>query len=119
MKTVITYGTFDILHYGHINLLKRAKALGDYLIVCISTDEFNALKGIKCIQFQNTKERIPSTWAEGHQRDFSLIAANTNAIQDFIVKNKQFPQNFRDFIRKPYKAPEYTADGRKDCFLYF
>ena len=47
MKTVITYGTFDILHYGHINLLKRAKALGDYLIVCISTDEFNTLKGKK------------------------------------------------------------------------
>lgn len=41
MKRVITYGTFDLLHYGHINLLKRAKALGDYLIVVISTDEFN------------------------------------------------------------------------------
>ena len=41
MKRVITYGTFDMLHYGHINLLKRAKALGDYLIVCLSTDEFN------------------------------------------------------------------------------
>lgn len=41
MKRVITYGTFDLLHYGHINLLKRAKALGDYLIVAVSTDEFN------------------------------------------------------------------------------
>ena len=41
MKRVITYGTFDLLHYGHINLLKRAKALGDYLIVAISSDEFN------------------------------------------------------------------------------
>ena len=41
MKRVITYGTFDLLHYGHINLLKRAKALGDYLIVALSTDEFN------------------------------------------------------------------------------
>jgi glycerol-3-phosphate cytidylyltransferase len=41
MKRVITYGTFDLLHYGHINLLRRAKALGDYLIVVISTDEFN------------------------------------------------------------------------------
>jgi len=45
MKKVITYGTFDLLHYGHINLLKRAKACGDYLIVAISTDEFNLLKG--------------------------------------------------------------------------
>lgn len=41
MKRVITYGTYDLLHYGHINLLRRAKALGDYLIVVLSTDEFN------------------------------------------------------------------------------
>lgn len=41
MKRVITYGTFDLLHYGHINLLKRAKKMGDYLIVALSTDEFN------------------------------------------------------------------------------
>lgn len=41
MRRIITYGTFDLLHYGHINLLKRAKALGDYLIVAVSTDEFN------------------------------------------------------------------------------
>ncbi|KKP97505.1 MAG: Glycerol-3-phosphate cytidylyltransferase [Candidatus Moranbacteria bacterium GW2011_GWE1_36_7] len=44
MKKVITYGTYDLLHEGHINLLKRARALGDYLIVGLSTDEFNALK---------------------------------------------------------------------------
>lgn len=44
MKRVITYGTFDLLHWGHINLLKRAKALGDYLIVAISSDQFNLLK---------------------------------------------------------------------------
>jgi glycerol-3-phosphate cytidylyltransferase len=43
-KIVLTYGTFDLLHVGHINLLKRAKALGNYLIVAISTDEFNAIK---------------------------------------------------------------------------
>ncbi|MBR5246144.1 MAG: glycerol-3-phosphate cytidylyltransferase [Clostridia bacterium] len=41
MRKVITYGTFDLLHYGHIQLLRRAKERGDYLIVALSTDEFN------------------------------------------------------------------------------
>lgn len=41
MRRVITYGTFDLLHYGHINLLRRAKQYGDYLIVALSTDDFN------------------------------------------------------------------------------
>lgn len=44
MKKVITYGTFDLLHWGHIRLLERAKSLGDHLTVAISTDEFNLLK---------------------------------------------------------------------------
>lgn len=44
MKKIITYGTFDLLHVGHINLLRRARALGDYLIVALSSDEFNLLK---------------------------------------------------------------------------
>lgn len=47
MKRVITYGTYDILHYGHVNLLKRAKNLGDYLIVGLSSDNFNAVKNKK------------------------------------------------------------------------
>ncbi len=45
IKRVLTYGTFDLLHYGHIRLLRRAAQLGDYLIVALSTDEFNASKG--------------------------------------------------------------------------
>ena len=61
MRRVITYGTFDILHYGHINLLKRAKALGDYLIVGCSTDEFNLMKGKKAFYpYQERKKLLES-----------------------------------------------------------
>ena len=48
-KTVITYGTFDLFHIGHLKLLQRLKLLGDKLIVGVSTDEFNKLKGKKTI----------------------------------------------------------------------
>lgn len=50
MRRIITYGTFDLLHYGHVQLLKRARECGDYLIVGLSTDAFNTLKG-KCSYF--------------------------------------------------------------------
>ena len=56
MKKVITYGTFDLLHYGHIRLLERARALGDYLIVGLSSDEFNEKEKHK-ITFQSYEER--------------------------------------------------------------
>lgn len=49
MVKVITYGTYDLFHYGHLRLLERAKALGDYLIVAVSTDEFNSIKNKRCV----------------------------------------------------------------------
>lgn len=58
MKTVLTYGTFDLLHKGHINILRRAKELGDYLIVAVSTDEFNALKGKKAYYSYEDRKMI-------------------------------------------------------------
>lgn len=61
MKKIITYGTFDLLHYGHINLLKRAKALGDYLIVGLSTNEFNEVKGKSCyFSYEERKKLLES-----------------------------------------------------------
>lgn len=60
MKRVITYGTFDLLHYGHINLLEKAKKQGDYLVVALSTDEFNlAKKNKQCFfSFQERKKLL-------------------------------------------------------------
>ena len=58
MKRVITYGTFDLLHYGHINLLKRAKQFGDYLIVALSTNEFNEKKGKTCFFSYEKRKKL-------------------------------------------------------------
>ncbi len=59
MKKVITYGTFDLLHYGHVNLLERAKKMGDYLIVVLSTDEFNwKEKQKKCYFTYEERKRL-------------------------------------------------------------
>lgn len=61
MKRIMTYGTFDLLHYGHINILKRSKSLGDYLIVGLSSDEFNELKGKKSVMsYEERKEILES-----------------------------------------------------------
>ena len=57
MKRIITYGTFDLLHYGHINLLRRARQLGDYLIVALSTDEFNLKSKNKICYFDYEKRK--------------------------------------------------------------
>lgn len=60
MKRILTYGTFDLLHHGHIRLLRRAKELGDYLIVAVSTDEFNEGKGKAAYHSYETRAEIVS-----------------------------------------------------------
>ena len=81
MKRVITYGTFDLLHYGHINLLKRARELGDYLIVALSTDEFN----LKC---KNKK-----CYFSYHVRKQLLEAIR---YVDLVIPEKQWEQKITD-----------------------
>ena len=58
MKRVLTYGTFNLLHFGHIEILRRAKELGDYLIVAVSTDEFNEIKGKKAYHNYETRKKM-------------------------------------------------------------
>ena len=60
MTRIITYGTFDLLHIGHLNLLERLRALGDELFVAVSTDEFNAVKGKKCVVSYEDRARLVS-----------------------------------------------------------
>lgn len=55
---VITYGTYDLLHWGHIRLLKRAKEQGDYLVVALSTDEFNDTKGKKAYHSYSERKKM-------------------------------------------------------------
>ncbi len=58
MKRILTYGTFDLLHFGHIEILRRAKALGDYLVVAVSTDEFNEIKNKKAYHNYETRKKM-------------------------------------------------------------
>lgn len=58
MRTIITYGTFDVLHIGHIHLLRRARALGDRLIVGLSTDDFNLQKGKRALLSYDDRKTI-------------------------------------------------------------
>lgn len=58
MKRVLTYGTFDLLYFGHIEILRRSKELGDYLIVAVSTDEFNEIKGKKAYHNYETRKKM-------------------------------------------------------------
>lgn len=67
MKTVITYGTFDLFHIGHLNLLRRLRSLGDRLVVGVSTDDFNSIKGKKTIvSYEHRAEIVGSLKCVDH-----------------------------------------------------
>ncbi len=83
MKKILTYGTFDLFHYGHLRILQRAKALGDYLIVAVSTDEFNHIK--------NKKSTYP----------YAERAAIVEAIKyvDQVIPENDWEQKIDDIIK--------------------
>jgi len=91
MKRIITYGTFDLLHYGHINLLRRARELGDYLIVVLSTDEFNE------------KEKNKTTYFTYDERK-QLVEAVRHV--DLVIEEKCWEQKISDI--KLYRADVFV-----------
>ena len=86
MKRVITYGTFDLLHYGHIRLLERAKALGDYLIVGVTTDDFDKLRGKINVQ-QSLMERIEAVRNTGLADEIIVEEYEGQKIEDIKQYN--------------------------------
>jgi len=90
MKTVITYGTFDLFHYGHMNLLLGAKKYGDYLVVALSTNEFNKLKNKVChFDYAKRKKYL-----------------ETLKIVDLVIPEKNWEQKENDI--KKYKADVFV-----------
>lgn len=119
MKKVITYGTFDLLHYGHINLLQRAKAMGDYLVVGLSTDEFNAQKGKQCyFSFAERKKMlealrcvdlvIPEICWEQKASDIKEFKIDTFVMGDDWRGKFDFLQEFCEVIYLP-RTPEIST----------
>ena len=129
MQRVITYGTFDLLHYGHINLLRRAKELGDYLIVALSTDEFNLEKGKKSyFSFEKRKQLlesiryvdlvIPETSWDQKINDVHEFRVNTFVMGDDWLGKFDFLENEGVEVVYLPRTPEISTSQRKqDLFL--
>ncbi len=124
MKRVITYGTFDLLHYGHINLLRRAKEQGDYLIVALSTDEFNKLKG-KTSYFSYEKRKmlleairyvdlvIPEETWDQKREDVKLYHVDTFVMGDDWKGKFDFLRDLCEVVYLP-RTPEISTTKIKE-----
>jgi glycerol-3-phosphate cytidylyltransferase len=126
MKRVITYGTFDLLHYGHINLLRRAKALGDYLIVALSTDEFNSNMKHKYCYFSYEQRKnllesiryvdlvIPEENWEQKSTDISLYHIDTFVMGDDWKGKFDFLKNQCEVVYLPRTEEISTTKIKQD-----
>lgn len=126
MKRVITYGTFDLLHYGHINLLRRAKALGDYLIVALSTDEFNWDSKQKKCYFSYEKRKqllesiryvdlvIPEKNWEQKVSDVQLYKADIFVMGDDWKGKFDFLKDYCEVVYLPRTPEVSTTQIKKD-----
>ncbi len=126
MKKVITYGTFDLLHYGHINLLKRAKEQGDYLIVALSTDEFNwDCKQKKCYFAYEERKKlleavryvdlvIPEESWEQKVSDVQEFRVDTFVMGDDWEGKFDFLKEYCDVVYLPRTPEISTTQIKKD-----
>ena len=126
MKRVITYGTFDLLHYGHINLLRRAKAYGDYLIVALSTDEFNWNEKQKKCYFSYEERKslleairyvdlvIPEESWEQKISDVKEFKVDTFVIGDDWEGKFDFLKEYCDVVYLPRTPEISTTQIKKD-----
>lgn len=120
MKRVITYGTYDLLHYGHINLLRRARELGDYLIVALSTDEFNWNSKQKKCYFSYEKRKqlleairyvdlvIPEENWEQKISDVQLYQADVFVMGDDWTGKFDFLKDYCEVVYLP-RTPEIST----------
>ncbi len=125
MRKVITYGTFDLLHYGHINLLRRARELGDYLIVALSTDAFNwNEKHKKCyFSYEERKQMleairyvdlvIPEESWEQKISDVREFRVDTFVIGDDWEGKFDFLKDYCDVVYLP-RTPEISTTQIKN-----
>ena len=97
MRRVITYGTFDLLHYGHINLLRRAKEQGDYLIVALSTDEFN----------WNEKQKKSYFSYEDRKRMLEAIR-----YVDLVIPEESWDQKITTWTNTTWMCSSWATTGR-------
>ena len=125
MRRVITYGTFDLLHYGHVNLLRRAKEYGDYLIVAISTDEYNwNEKQKKCyFSYEQRKQLVESiryvdlvipeeSW-EQKLEDVKLYKVDTFVMGDDWKGKFDFLKEYCEVVYLP-RTPEISTTQIKN-----
>ena len=128
-KIVLTYGTFDMFHIGHLNLLNRLKRLGDKLIVAVSTDEFNSIKGkktlipfeqralivqnIKCVDMVISEEN----W-EQKIDDIKKYNVDIFAIGDDWQGNFDFLKNHCEVIYLPRTQNISTTELKKELNKY-
>lgn len=100
-KVVLTYGTFDLFHIGHLRLLKRAKALGDILIVGVSTNEFNEIKGKKALfPYEQRAEIVKSI-----------------KYVDMVIPEKSWDQKVSDIEKTKSTSSLWETTGRESLII--